>query len=300
MVRCALRPVRAVFITMDSLIDRYLTGIRIEGGLAGNTLDAYRRDLGKLHAYLSTLHIQHPGDVTRQTMSGFLAHLKRSKLSPTSIARCMAAVRGFYRLLVRERIVQENPLQNFAAPRRWTRLPRTLTQRDVSQLLDLKGRSRDPEETRDTAMVELLYATGLRVSELVGLGAVPAESGGRLSARDRQRRQAASGPDRRCRPAQNRNLSPDRPRSPATTPSLPTSVCDTAWKKVEPPALLETAPIPSSARRNCLPDFSPCAQAFICDSSSGTWGRSPFGSGDAGACQDFHHADLYPRGTASD
>jgi integrase/recombinase XerD len=154
---------------MDSLIDRYLTGIRIEGGLAGNTLDAYRRDLGKLHAYLSTLHIQHPRDVTRQIMSGFLAHLKRSKLSPTSIARCMAAVRGFYRLLVRERIVQENPLQNFAAPRRWTRLPRTLTQRDVSQLLDLKGRSRDPEETRDTAMVELLYATGLRVSELVGL-----------------------------------------------------------------------------------------------------------------------------------
>ena len=154
---------------LDSLIDRYLAEIRIESGLAGNTLDAYRRDLTKLQDYLSTLRIAAPSDVTRQTMSGFLAHLKRSKLSPTSIARCLAALRGFYRFLLRERLIHENPLRTVEAPRRWTRLPRTLTQRDIVRLLDLKGRSRDAEETRDAAMVELLYATGLRVSELVNL-----------------------------------------------------------------------------------------------------------------------------------
>ncbi|MGH7231866.1 MAG: tyrosine-type recombinase/integrase, partial [Nitrospiraceae bacterium] len=62
-----------------------------------------------------------------------------------------------------------NPMRSVEAPRRWARLPRTLTHRDVARLLDLKGRSREPEETRDAAMVELLYATGLRVSELVNL-----------------------------------------------------------------------------------------------------------------------------------
>jgi integrase/recombinase XerD len=102
-------------------------------------------------------------------MSGFLVHLKRSKLSPTSIARCLAALRGFSRFLMRERIIHENPTRNLEAPRRWARLPRILTHRDITRLLDVQGRSHRPEEVRDTAMVELLYATGLRVSELVNL-----------------------------------------------------------------------------------------------------------------------------------
>jgi integrase/recombinase XerD len=150
-------------------MDRYLADIRIEGGLATNTLEAYRRDLGKLQVYLSTLQIENPADMTRHMMSGFVGHLRRSKLSPTSIARCLAALRGFYRFLLKERLIGEDPLRTIQAPRRWVRLPRTLTQRDISRLLDLKGRSREAEEVRDAAMVELLYATGLRVSELVSL-----------------------------------------------------------------------------------------------------------------------------------
>ena len=155
--------------SMDSLIDRYLDGLRIEDGLADNTLEAYRRDLAKLQAYLSTLGIHDPVDVTRQTLYGFMAHLKLSKLSPTSIARCLASLRGFYRFLFRERMILENPTHNMESPRRGVRLPRTLTRDEVRRLLELKGRSRQPEETRDAAMVELLYATGLRVSELVNL-----------------------------------------------------------------------------------------------------------------------------------
>lgn len=155
-------------LPLDSLIERYLTGLRIESGLAENTLAAYRRDLQKFQIYLADLHLFDPAAVKRQTMSCFVGHLKQSKLSPASTARCLAAIRGFYRFLLRERIVHENPLLGLETPRRWARLPRTLTQRDVTRLLEESGGSK-PEEIRDDAMIELLYATGLRVSELVNL-----------------------------------------------------------------------------------------------------------------------------------
>lgn len=153
---------------MTALVERYLSGLRIEAGLASNTLEAYRRDLRKLEAYLAAINIQDPAAVTRQTMSGFLAHIKRSNLSPASTARCMAALRGFYRFLGKERLLRENPMLNLGAPRPWARLPKILTQSEMTRLLEPPHGSR-PEDVRDAAMVELLYATGLRVSELVNL-----------------------------------------------------------------------------------------------------------------------------------
>lgn len=164
---------RAVFDTsetppLDSLVESYLASLRVEGGLADNTLISYRRDLQKLQAYLADLRLHDLTAVKRQTMSSFLEHLRRSNLSPASTARCLAAIRGFYRFLLRERILHENPVLGLETPRRWTRLPKALTQREVNRLLDEPGGSK-PEELRDAAMIELLYATGLRVSELVNL-----------------------------------------------------------------------------------------------------------------------------------
>jgi integrase/recombinase XerD len=154
--------------SMEGLIERYLGDLRIEGGLARNTLEAYRRDLHKFQAHLSESGIRDLAVVTRQTMTGFLTRLTEAKLAPASTARCLAALRGFYRFLCRERLVQRNPVLNLEAPRAWARLPKTLTQAEVDRLLEFPCGAR-PEDLRDAAMLELLYATGLRVSELVDL-----------------------------------------------------------------------------------------------------------------------------------
>jgi integrase/recombinase XerD len=153
---------------MDGLVDRYLTDLRIEGGLASNTLEAYRRDLYKLQSYLAVRGIHSLVGVTRQTIAEFFGHLKRSHHSPASVARCAAALRGFYRFVCHEALARENPMLDLARPRPWVRLPRTLTQEEVTRLLD-HAQGSLPESRRDAAMVELLYATGLRVSELVNL-----------------------------------------------------------------------------------------------------------------------------------
>ncbi len=152
----------------NGVIDHYLTHLRVEGGLASNTLDAYHRDLLKLRDFLLAQGVDHPSKATRATLSGFLNHLCRTGLAPASTARCMAALRGFYRFLCQEGLAQENPIVNLGVPKAWARLPKVLTQREVTRLLELRNGSR-PEDRRDTAMVELLYATGLRVSELVNL-----------------------------------------------------------------------------------------------------------------------------------
>lgn len=152
----------------EGLADRYLDDLRVEGGLARNTLDAYRRDLRKFLGYLTDRGIEVPAGVTRQVMAGFLVHLARAKLAPASTARCLAALRGFFRFLCRERLAERNPLLNLESPRAWARLPKTLTQAEVEELLKERANSK-PETRRDDAMIELLYATGLRVSELVDL-----------------------------------------------------------------------------------------------------------------------------------
>lgn len=152
----------------DRVIDQYLTHLRVEGGLASNTLEAYHRDLLKFWNFLLAQSLDHPAKATRATLSGFLQHLSRAGLSPPSTARCMAALRGFYRFLIREGLVTGDPTVNLGVPRAWARLPKVLTQNEITRLLELRDSSR-PENQRDAAMVELLYAAGLRVSELVNL-----------------------------------------------------------------------------------------------------------------------------------
>lgn len=151
-----------------ALIDRYLSELRIEGGVSRNTLEGYRQDLAKLTAFLKARHIRNPVRVTRRTVAAFVAELSRQKLSPASIARCMSALRGFFRFLCKERFTRENPVADVTTPRRWLRLPKTLSADEIDRLLRVAAGNK-PEQLRDASMLELLYATGLRVSELVGL-----------------------------------------------------------------------------------------------------------------------------------
>jgi integrase/recombinase XerD len=154
---------------LDPLAERYLSQLRVEGGLATNPLESDRRDLTKFQQFLSQHQLRMDASISRQTVVAFLASLKQERLAASSIARMLSAMRGWFRFLVREEIAEENPLRDLATARRPVRLPRTLTLQEVTALLDLPVRP-VVEDHRDRAMLELLYASGLRVSELVGLG----------------------------------------------------------------------------------------------------------------------------------
>jgi integrase/recombinase XerD len=161
------------------IIDRYLTGLLSERGLSVNTMEGYRRDLDKLQACLRAQGRSDVASLTRADVPRMLAFLREQRLAPTSVARCVAAWRGFYRFLLSEGLTEHDPFLNVTIPKATRRLPKALAFSEVQQLLDrpAKGgasRGRQPEALRDDAMMEVLYATGLRVSELVrlDLGAV--------------------------------------------------------------------------------------------------------------------------------
>jgi len=153
-------------MNVDALVDRYLAHLRVEGGLSQNTVQAYRRDLEKFQAYLSREGDPPLRRITTDTVRGFLALLKETKLSQVSSARCLSALRGWLDFLRRERMIDDNPAKDVAVGRRGLKLPHVLSKRDVAALLDLPAQP-PPEDHRDRAMLELLYATGLRVSELI-------------------------------------------------------------------------------------------------------------------------------------
>jgi len=172
------------------LLNHYITILRAERGLAVNTLDAYRRDLAKFKQYCAKENLQDPEDLTNHTVLGFLQLLREQGLSSTSVARCMAAIRGFCRFLSTENGLPDVLAQIPRSPKQWLKLPKTLTETEITNLLELPL-GEGPEEVRDAAMVELLYATGLRVSELINvdLAQVNLEVGYLLATgkRDKQR-----------------------------------------------------------------------------------------------------------------
>lgn len=150
-----------------ALVQDFLHHLKVERGLARNTLLAYGQDLAKFDRFL-TEKGRHPRQVRQGEIDEFARRLSRRGLSPKSIARALNAVRMFYRYLVREKIVGIDPTAEIRAPRTWKKLPRFLTLEEVDDLLGAPD-STSPLGVRDAAMVELLYATGLRVSELVSV-----------------------------------------------------------------------------------------------------------------------------------
>ncbi|MEC8193248.1 MAG: site-specific tyrosine recombinase [Myxococcota bacterium] len=153
---------------MDAAIDGFLAWCRAERGLSENTLDGYSRDLRKLSAHLHNLGFSSPSDVTPAALSGWLVALSQSGLAASSIARHRVTMRQLFQFLVDEREIDANPAELIAAPKLTRKLPGTLTEDEVSRILGAPNRT-TVLGARDAAMLELLYATGLRVSELVGL-----------------------------------------------------------------------------------------------------------------------------------
>jgi len=156
---------RGEFLTNSEWVDRFLTYLRIEKGVADNTISAYRHDLAMYQAHLRDTDVVH---VESSDVSKFLKFLYARKLKPRSATRAFAAVRGLHKFLILERATTENPTANVEQPRWWKPLPNVLILEEVDRLLAAPD-IMTPKGLRDRAMLEVLYATGLRVSELIGL-----------------------------------------------------------------------------------------------------------------------------------
>jgi integrase/recombinase XerD len=148
-------------------ITRFLSYIQVEKGLAGNTLLAYRRDLMKFTAYLSRSGRTLAG-TGRDDVRGFLAELHRNHLSARAAARHLVSLRGFFEFLIREGDLQQDPTAQIDSPRLAQTLPKYLAASEIEKLLTQPDPSTAPG-LRDGAMLQVLYATGMRVSELVGV-----------------------------------------------------------------------------------------------------------------------------------
>lgn len=153
---------------MEEHIQAYLNYIRVEKGLADNTIEAYQRDLSLWRSFASTKRSFSLQKLDRNDILDFLQWLYKRKLNSRSVARTLAALRNFFKFLQLDGIMESNPASTVEAPRLWKKLPRYLSTSDVDRLLDAPDTS-SPLGLRDKAMLELLYATGLRVSELVNL-----------------------------------------------------------------------------------------------------------------------------------
>lgn len=149
-------------------LDRFIHYLTVEKGLSQNTLAAYSRDLQKFWTYLSSEGILRLEDVNYFHISSFLARLREAGLSSRSAARNLVVVRSFFRFLLRERIILFDPVHSFESPRIRPKLPQVLDRDEVETLLR-KPSETEPLGQRDAAMLHLLYATGLRVSELVNI-----------------------------------------------------------------------------------------------------------------------------------
>jgi integrase/recombinase XerD len=148
-------------------VDQYLAHLRYERRLADHTLESYARDLNELARFAAGREQRLEG-LARQDLEALVRDLMSEGRSPRSVARLVACTRGFYRFLTVHQHIADNPAVDLRAPRAWKVLPKFLSAEDVEQLLRAPDTA-TPRGLRDRAMIELLYATGLRVSELVAL-----------------------------------------------------------------------------------------------------------------------------------
>jgi integrase/recombinase XerD len=151
----------------QQLLQEYANYLRVERGLSLNTLEAYQNDLQKLTAY-ALKHEKELLTVDRSDLLGLLREMKDSGMHERSITRFISAVRGLYRFLLREGKLKQDPSEHLEARKQWQTLPVFLTHPQVEQLLEQPDITADTG-LRDRTMLELMYATGLRVSELVNL-----------------------------------------------------------------------------------------------------------------------------------
>lgn len=157
---------------MEDALGQFLNFLAVEKNASENTISAYRNDLRQFSDYVWASERGRAGawaDVTEEDIKNYIAYLREKKYKDSTVARKVAAVKSFYSFLVAEGFVDQDPTENVKSPQVGKTLPRALTPEEVDELLEQPAKRNTPEAHRDKAMLELLYATGLRVSELVAL-----------------------------------------------------------------------------------------------------------------------------------
>ncbi len=149
------------------MLDRFLHYLTVERGYSDNTIEAYHHDLSRFMQYLEQKGISDISRVDRMDLRAFLLSLRQRGLSTRTIARNQVALRTFFRFLILEGVLEINPSEELESPKTVQALPEILTSREVEELLEQPDVT-TPLGIRDRAMLEMLYATGMRVSELVG------------------------------------------------------------------------------------------------------------------------------------
>lgn len=149
------------------LLREFLSYLRVERGLAKNSIESYERDLARLKFWTERENLEMV-ELTRGDLRGFVADLSREGLSPTSVSRVTSAVRGFYKFLLIDGHLKKNPSEDLDTPQKGFYLPKFLNQSEIESLLSAPDVSQEIG-LRDRAILELMYACGLRVSEAVDL-----------------------------------------------------------------------------------------------------------------------------------
>ncbi len=156
-------------MSADPVIDQFADALWLSDGLARNTIDSYRRDVMQLHDWLVVQKRSGLIHVVSHDLKDFLAHrIEVAKSSPRSTARLTSALKRFFQYLIQERLITLDPSASLDSPKLTRGLPKSLSERDVEALLNAPDVN-TPLGLRDRAMLETLYATGLRVTELVSL-----------------------------------------------------------------------------------------------------------------------------------
>ncbi|MFZ5501403.1 MAG: site-specific integrase, partial [Candidatus Micrarchaeota archaeon] len=153
---------------MEELIETFLNYLSVERGLSRNTIVSYREDLGCYIDFLKSHKIDAFSRVARDTITDFMLSQKDKGISANSIARRLAAIKSFHKFLTRERILKSDPTSLVDSPKLWKKIPETLSLHEVDALL-IQPNLKNIQGIRDRAILETLYATGMRVSEAVNL-----------------------------------------------------------------------------------------------------------------------------------
>ncbi len=153
---------------VEQLLDQFLHYLVVEKGLSKNTIEAYSHGLNRFLDYLKKKGIQEIPRVNKFDVRAFLLALKKKGLSTKSVVRNLVAIRSLFQFLIREGILETNPIETLESPKIPKTLPEILTLKEVEQLLE-QPNPKTPMGMRDRAMLEVLYATGMRVSELTQL-----------------------------------------------------------------------------------------------------------------------------------
>jgi integrase/recombinase XerD len=161
---------------VDTSVNEFLEFLAVEKGASGNTIAAYRNDLGQMEEFLSALGKKTSNGaavpwlaINQKQVFEYILHLKGQSYAEATVARKVAAVKSFFSFLQAEGKVKVNPTETLASPKVGKSLPKPLTVQEIDELLEQPMRRNTPEAKRDRAMLELMYATGLRVTELVSL-----------------------------------------------------------------------------------------------------------------------------------